>query len=207
MRTPHSTVRARRHFAVVLLRILGAASQHLDHCQFVRCLKAARSQLRSDYGFEGFELHGRVGAECKSPSFAYWNARARETLSGGPWWPAGWLERRCALGHAAKRVWMRAWDKRVCAVWTCLRAGYRTRNRRESWHRCEHWGTVLEPGLHHGRTAMPEPRMPFLSTAASNVLFGLCRESERWLEVAASYLRSGVPPVQQTWQSTPRSKR
>jgi hypothetical protein len=67
------------------------------------------------------------------------------------------------------------------------------------------WGIILEPELHRGQTAMREPRMPFLSTAASNVLFGLCRESGRWLAAAASYLRFGAPPVQ-TPAGHPRSK-
>jgi len=65
-------------------------------------------------------------------------------------------------------------EQRVSAVWTCLRRI--TRNRRGSWHHCEHWGTVLEPGLHrgtdsHARTA----KAVSFHSGKQDVLFGLWR--------------------------------
>ena len=92
-------------------------------------------------------------------------------------------------------------EQRVSAVWTCLRRMYSKPARVMASLRA--WGTVLESGLHRGQTAMHEPRMPFLSTAASNVPFGLI---ERWLAVAASYLRAESPTSSET-RSPPAKQR
>jgi hypothetical protein len=59
--------------------------------------------------------------------------------------------------------------------------------------------------LTSNRTAMHGPQMRFLSIAAGNVLFGLCRGSERWLAAEGSYPRFGAPPTPRP-ASHPRSK-
>ena len=115
--------------------------QHID--QFVRCLEAPRPQLRSDHRFEGFELHGRVGA---SVNLRRLHAGMPEPERHLPEIFGG-LQDGQSTGVAqdvrVKLVLMRALDSasqrygRACAG--CIR------NRRGSWHRCEHWGIVLEP--------------------------------------------------------------
>ena len=60
MRTTRFDGKCPPSFCCLLAPHIGSGLQRLN--QFIRCLEAASPQFRSDHQFEGFELHGRVGA-------------------------------------------------------------------------------------------------------------------------------------------------
>src|SRR5215471_15067197 len=97
--------------------------------------------------------------------------------------------RTCGETRLADNVGQRVLSRYEHAYVGCIRI------RRGSSHPCGHSETTPERGLHLGQTTTPGPRMPFLSTAAGNVLFGLCRGSRRWLVVEESCPRFEGPPT------------